>query len=227
MRHGRLPHNYLPALAALALGAPAASAATAAAAGSNGASGLAHRVAAATDHQLVIAMRQQITLTYAEATYSDSAKRISAEFMGNQLYSGDIKGRWFERTAKGCYSTTKERFVGLSTIGASLLPQSAADVTTITYKQPAPRELRWSIAATGTHGLEKSTVWFNSRHLIVKADDRSYKSGRHGVAQATTVTLTYPQTLPARVPTRTPSPVCKAAGAGAGAAITSAGAHVP
>lgn len=207
MRHGRTPHKYLPALA---LGVAAAAAPIATAASSSSASRLAERVATATDKQLVIAMRQQITPTYAELTYSDSAKRISAEILGTQLYSGDLKDRWFERTAKGCYSTTKERFVGLSTIGASLLPQTTATVTKIAYQRPAVRELRWTIAATSSHGLEQATVWFNARDLIVKVQDRSYKSGRHGTAQATTLTLSYPKRLPARVPTHVPAPICKA-----------------
>lgn len=211
MRHGRPTRKYLPAAAAIALTAAAATAPIAAAAGSSSASQLADRVAAATDKQLVIAMRQQITPTYVDLTYSNAAKQISAEFMGGHLYAGDIKGRWFERTSKNCYSTTKERFVGLSTIGVSLLPQSTATVTKITYQQPAAHELRWTIAATSAHGRELGTVWFNAHDLIVKVQNRSYKSGRHGEVEATTVTLTYPPTLPASVPIRMPSPACKAA----------------
>lgn len=210
MRHGRSTRKYLPAAAALALTVAAGSAPVATAAGLSSASQLAERVANATDKQLVIAMRQQITPTYADLTYSNAAKQISADFMGGHLYSGDIRGRWFERTAKSCYSTTKERFVGLSTIGASLLPQSTATVTKINYQQLAPHELRWTIAATRAHGLEQGTVWFNARDLIVKVHDRSYNSGRPGEVDATTLTLTYPSTLPASVPTHTPSPACKA-----------------
>lgn len=208
MRHGRSTRKCLPAAAAIAMTAAAAAAPIASATSSSSASQLADRVASATDAQLVIAMRQQITPTYSELTYSNSAKQISAEFMGGRLYSGDIRGRWFERTAKSCYSTSKERFVGLSTIGASLLPQSTATVTKITYQQLASHELRWTIAATSAHGLEQGTVWFNGRHLIVKVQDRSYKSGHHGAVEATTATLTYPPALPPRVPTRTPTPIC-------------------
>jgi hypothetical protein len=209
MRHGRSPHKHLQTLCALAVGAGVAFA-PAAAAASNHAAQLAQRVATATDTQLVIAMHQQVTPTYAEVTYSDAPRRISAQFLGAKLYSGDINGSWFERTANSCYSTTKERFVGLTSIGTSLLPQGSSGVAVIAYKQLAARELQWTIGANSQHGLEQSTVWFNSRDLIIKAQDRSYKSGRHGTAQPTTVTLTYPKALPAGVPARLPGPACKA-----------------
>ncbi len=208
MRHGRSPHNPMRTVCTVAAVAAAAAPAVAGAAQSH-ASAIAERVANATDAQLVIAMRQQLGPSYAEITYSDAPKRISAEFIGSKLSSGDIKGRWFSRTAKSCYSATREPFVGLASIGASLLPQGAGGSSAITYRQLASRELQWTIAATSQHGLEQGTVWFNSRDLIVEAHDRSYKSGRHGTAQATTVTLTYPKSLPASVPAHLPAPVCK------------------
>jgi hypothetical protein len=135
--------------------------------------------------------------------------QISAEFIGSKLYAGDIKGNWFVTTSRGCYSTTREPFVGLSSVGASLLPQGAAGGNLVAYKEIGPHELQWTIAANSQHGLEHGTVWFNADDLIVRAQDRSYRSGHHGTAQATIVTLAYPKALPARVPDRLPLPACK------------------
>ena len=216
MRHGRSPRRYIQVLSTLvgavvvagALGSAAIAASHAA--NRSNANALAQEVAAATDAELVIVMHQQITATDAEVTFSDARRQVEVEYMGSQLYAGDINGTWFTATSKHCYSTTKERFVGLASIGMSLLPQgSTIGGLKVRYRQPGPRLLRWTIAATSAHGLEQGRVWFSSHDLILKSQDRAYKTSAHGTAQTTTVTLTYPKSLPARVPTRVPPPVCK------------------
>ena len=172
---------------------------------------LAQKVAAATDARLVIVERQRVTATDATVIDSDARKQIAVEYMGSKLYAGDIKGTWFSATSKHCYSTSKERFVGLTSIGMSLLPLgSVAAQATVSYRQVEPRALRWTITATSQHGVEQGTVWFDARDLIVKSQTRAYKSGSHGTAQGTTVTLAYPKALPATVPSHVAGPVCKA-----------------
>lgn len=199
-------HTYRT-LAALAAGATLAVASVAAASTGNGAAALALKVAKATDARQVIVMRQQITKTYSEVYYSDAPEQVSAEFMGTQLSSGDVRGSWYSLTSKRCYAISKERFVGLSTIGYSLLPQSSGRVVTVSYQQVEPHALRWTIAKTSQHGTETGTVWFNSRGVIVKSQTKAFKSGP-GTANATSVTLTYPAKLPGGVPTHLPSRAC-------------------
>jgi hypothetical protein len=219
MRHGRLSHhrNHAQAVAAftgaflLAGGGAVASADAPRNSEHLSPAELAQKVAAATDARLVIVERQQVTSTDATVIDSDARKQIAAEYMGSKLYSGDIKGTWFAAASRHCYSTTNERFVGLTSIGMSLLPQgSVAAQVKVSYRQVGPRALRWKIAATSQHGVEQGTVWFSARDVIVKSQTRAYKSGSHGTAQAATVTLTYPKTLPATVPSQVPRPVCKA-----------------
>ena len=219
MRHGRLSHHRRHAHAVGALTGVLLLAGTSAVASVDAPrtskhlrpAELAQKVAAATDARLVIVERQQVTPTDATVIYSDSRKQIAAEYMGSKLYSGDIKGTWFSAASKHCYSTTKERFVGLTSIGMSLLPQgSVAAQVKVSYRQVEPRALRWTIAATSQHGVEQGTVWFNARDVIVKSQTQAYKSGSHGTAQATTVTLTYPDALRATVPSHVPRPVCPA-----------------
>ena len=173
MRHGRLSQhrNHAQAVGAftgallLAGGGAVASANAPRNSKHLSAAELAHKVATATDARLVIVERQQVTPSDATVIYSDSRKQIAAEYIGSKLYSGDIKGTWFAAASSHCYSTTKERFVGLTSIGMSLLPQAAAQVK-VSYRQVEPRALRWTITATSQHGVEQGTVWFNLRDLI-------------------------------------------------------------
>jgi len=217
MRHGRLSHhrNHAQAVAALAgvlllaCGGAVASADAPRNSKHLSPAELAQKVAAATDARLVIVERQQVTPTDATVIDSDARKQIAAEYIGSKLYSGDIKGTWFAAASSHCYSITKERFVGLTSIGMSLLPQAATQVK-VSYRQVEPRALRWTIAETSQHGVEQGTVWFNARDVIVKSQTQAYESGSHGTAQATAVALTYPNGLPATVPSRVPGPVCKA-----------------
>jgi hypothetical protein len=208
MRQGRLAQALATTVGAL-IAVNAGAVATTEASQAPSAASLVLKVATATDARQVIVLHQPIATGTADVTYSDAPRQLELEYIGSRLYAGDVHGTWFTSTAKHCYSATKEPFVGLSSIGSSLLPQASA-TGTVAYKQLGPQQLQWTIAATKQHGIEHGRVWFNSADLIVKSQTRSYTSGQRATTQATTLTLTYPSALPANVTEHRPTPVCKA-----------------
>lgn len=211
MKHGRSDRRHmLIAIALIGSTCAVANATAAATPTGSSAAALARRVSAATDAQPVIVMRQQLTKTQREITYSDARRQVEVEFVGARPYSGDIRGKLFTLSSGRCYVTTREPFVGLTGVGTSLLPQSSVTGgVMVSYRRFGRRALRWSIPATSLHGLEEGTVWFDDRDVILRSEGIAYRSGSHGRAQATAVTLTYPTGLPRSVPVHVPSPVCK------------------
>lgn len=211
MRQGRSARSHRQLAWTIGCVVSVALAPATAAGASSQAAALAQRVATATDAQNVIAMRQQLPASSVDLTYSDAPERVAVEFAASKLVSGDIRGKWFASTTGRCFIVSEEPFVGLTSIGRSLLPQASSTAgATVAYWQIDPHALEWRIKARSGHVLQRATVWFNTRDLIIKAREQSYRRGEQ--APSSTVTLTYLRRLPSTLPTRVPSPACRAKG---------------